>query len=149
MSTGGWSERLRGRRRVRQALRSRPGRFHLQQLLQQLSLSRAAETGPTLFPQGQGSIKRRIGYALAQEFVAHTDRGGRSFNFANVLGAVSAGGISNLYYPNSDRGFTLTMSRAGIALIYGSAGGLMDEFWPDINRKLFHKQPKTALLSQH
>ncbi len=98
---------------------------------------------PRYFRRGQGSIKRRIGYALAQEFVAHTDRGGRSFNFANVMGAVSAGGISNLYYPDSDRGFTLTMSRAGIALIYGSAGGLIDEFWPDINRKLFHKHAKT------
>ena len=63
----------------------------------------------------------------------------RSFNFANVMGAVSAGGISNLYYPDNDRGFSLTMSRAGIALIYGSAGGLLDEFWPDISRKLFHK----------
>jgi hypothetical protein len=61
-------------------------------------------------------------------------------------GAVSAGGISNLYYPENDRGFSLTMSRAGIALIYGSAGGLLDEFWPDINRKLFHKhvKPDTA-----
>jgi hypothetical protein len=35
------------------------------------------------------------------------------------------------------------MSRAGIALIYGSAGGLIDEFWPDINRKLFHKRAHT------
>ncbi|HEV2114877.1 MAG TPA: hypothetical protein VGR48_02555 [Terriglobales bacterium] len=104
---------------------------------------------PTLFKQdpryfrlGEGSTKRRIGYALAQEVVGHTDHGRRSFNFANVLGAVSAGGISNLYYPDSDRGFGLTMSRAGIALFYGSAGGLLDEFWPDIDRKLFHKQPK-------
>ena len=103
---------------------------------------------PRYFRRGEGSIKRRIGYALAQEFVAHTDNGGRSFGFSNVFGAVSAGGISNLYYPESDRGFTLTMSRAGIALIYGSAGGLIDEFWPDIDRKLFHKHPKAASISR-
>lgn len=100
---------------------------------------------PRYFRRERGSIKRRIGYALAQEFIAHTDRGGRTVNFSNVLGATTAGGISNLYYPDSDRGFVLTMTRAGIALIYGSAGGLMDEFWPDINRKLFHKHPNSAM----
>lgn len=100
---------------------------------------------PRYFRSGQGSIKRRIAYALAQEFVAHTDKGGRMVNFSNILGAASAGGVSNLYYPASDRGFTLTMSRAGIALIYGSIGGLLNEFWPDIDRKLFHKDNKAAM----
>lgn len=98
---------------------------------------------PRYFRSGQGSIKRRIGYSLAQEFIAHTDKGGRSFNFSNVLGAISAGGVSNLYYPESDRGFTLTMTRAGIALTYGAVGGLLNEFWPDIYRH-FHKRPKPA-----
>jgi hypothetical protein len=106
----------------------------------------ALKQDPRYFRRVQGSVKRRIGYALAQEFVAHTDRGSRAFNFSNVLGAVSAGGVSNLYYPDSDRGFALTMTRAGIALIYGSAGGLIDEFWPDIDRKLFHKQPKSVSM---
>jgi hypothetical protein len=32
------------------------------------------------------------------------------------------------------------MSRSAIALLYGSAGGLVQEFWPDIRRKVFHKQ---------
>lgn len=94
---------------------------------------------PRYFRLGQGTLKHRVGYALAQEFVCHTDKGGRSFAFSNVLGAVSAGGLSNAYYPQSDRGFGLTLSRAGIALLYGSLGGLSDEFWPDISRKLFHK----------
>ena len=96
---------------------------------------------PRYFRSGQGSIKRRIAYSLAQVFVAHTDKGGRSINFSNILGAASAGGVSNLYYPESDRGFTLTMTRAGIALIYGSLGGLLNEFWPDIQRR-FRKRPK-------
>ena len=98
---------------------------------------------PRYFRSGQGSVKRRIGYAFLQEFIAHTDKGGRSLNFSNILGALSAGGVSNLYYPEADRGFTLTMSRAGIALIYGSIGGLLNEFWPDIHRK-FRKRPQPA-----
>lgn len=99
---------------------------------------------PRYFRLGQGTLKHRLGYALTQEFVCHNDRGGRSFAFSNVLGALSAGGLSNAYYPQSDRGFGLTFSRAGIALLYGSLGGLSDEFWPDISRKLFHKHSAPA-----
>jgi hypothetical protein len=99
---------------------------------------------PRYFRLGQGSVSHRIGYSLAQEFIAHTDSGKRTFNFSNVLGAVSTGGLSNVYYPESSRGFGLTMSRAGISLLYGSVGGLADEFWPDIQRKLSHKHGSAA-----
>jgi hypothetical protein len=95
---------------------------------------------PRYFRLGEGSIKHRIGYALAQEIVCKTDKGTRSFNYSNVLGAFTAGGISNAYYPSADRGFGLTVSRAGIALLYGSLGGLVDEFWADIDHKLSHKK---------
>jgi hypothetical protein len=97
---------------------------------------------PRYFRLGEGSIKHRIGYSLVQELICHTDRGGRSFSFSNVLGALSAGAVSNAYYPASDRGFGLTMSRSAIAIMYGSLGGLVDEFYPDISRKLFHKHQR-------
>jgi hypothetical protein len=99
---------------------------------------------PRYFRLGEGSVKHRMVYSLEQEFVAHTDKGGRSFNWSNSLGAVTAGSISNAYYPESDRGFGLTMSRSAISLLYGSAGGLFLEFWPDINRKLLHKHVNQA-----
>jgi hypothetical protein len=99
---------------------------------------------PRYFRKGEGSVKGRVWYSLKQEFVCHTDAGGRSFSFQNVLGAFSSGGLSNLYYPSTDRGFTLTMSRSAIALGYGSMGGLVNEFWPDIDQRLFHKHKKEA-----
>jgi len=95
---------------------------------------------PRYFRLGEGSIKHRIGYSLVQEFVTRTDKGTRRFNFSNALGAFSSGGLSNVYYPATDRGLSLTMSRSAISLLYGSAGGLVDEFWPDIDRKLFHRK---------
>lgn len=94
---------------------------------------------PRYFRLGQGSIKHRIIYSLEQEFICHTDKGGRDFNWSNVLGAFTSGGISNIYYPSTDRGVGLTFSRSAIALGYGSLGGLIDEFWIDIHNKLFHK----------
>lgn len=112
---------------------------------------------PRYFRRGDGSFSGRVAYSFKQEFVCHTDRGGRSFNFSNVLGALTSGAISNLYYPGrslvrtvpatatspampvyeNDRGVELTLSRTAIALGYGTIGGLFDEFWPDIHRKLF------------
>ncbi len=62
------------------------------------------------------------------------------FSFSNVLGAFTAGTISNAYYPDSDRGVGLTVSRASIALGYGCLGNIFLEFWPDIDQKLFHKK---------
>ncbi len=119
---------------------------------------------PRYFRLGEGSFARRVLYAVKQEAVCHTDKGGRSFNFSNVLGALTSGAISNLYYPGSseirtipatatspaipvyedDRGLELTLSRTAIALGYGTIGGIFDEFWPDLNRKLFHRHDKTA-----
>lgn len=103
---------------------------------------------PRYFRLGKGSVPHRIFYSLAQEFVTMSDRGTRTFNFSNVLGAFSSGGLSNVYYPKSDRGVSLTMSRSAISLLYGSAGGLIDEFWIDIHRRLFHRQAKSASEGQ-
>ncbi len=114
---------------------------------------------PRYFRLGEGSFGQRLLYSFKQEVVCHTDKGGRSFNLSNVLGAFTSGAISNLYYPGNtlirtipataaspaipvyenDRGVELTLSRTVIALGYGTIGGLFDEFWPDIHRKLFHR----------
>lgn len=114
---------------------------------------------PRYFRLGEGGSSHRILYSVKQEFVCHTDKGGRQFNFSNVLGALTSGAISNAYYPGNslirtipatatspatpvyenDRGAVLTLSRTAIALGYGIIGGLFDEFWPDIHDKLFHK----------
>jgi hypothetical protein len=94
---------------------------------------------PRYFRVGEGSIKKRTWIAIEEEFVARKDSGGRTFHFSNVLGAITAGTISNTYYPQSDRGVGLTAGRAGTALGYGCLGNLFLEFWPDIDHKLFHK----------
>ncbi len=100
----------------------------------------ALKEDPRYFRLGHGSIPHRVEYALLQEFVCRRDRGGRDFNYSNVLGAVSTGALANLYYPPSERGLELTMSRAAISLVGGSVGGLMDEFWEDIHNKILKKR---------
>jgi hypothetical protein len=97
---------------------------------------------PRYFRLGEGSIKHRLGYALKQEVICHTDRGGRSVSWENAFGALTSGAVSNAYYPESDRGLGLTMSRSAISAAYGSLGGVVDEFYPDINHWLFHRHQK-------
>jgi hypothetical protein len=96
---------------------------------------------PRYFRKGHGGFPRRFVYSLTQEVICHTDSGGRAFNASNILGAVSSGALSNAYYPSEDRGFKLTMSRSGLAVAYASAGNLLNEFWPDISRKLHKSKP--------
>jgi hypothetical protein len=103
---------------------------------------------PRYFRVGEGPLKPRIYSAIRQEFVARKDSGGHTFSYENVLGAFTAGTISNLYYPSTDRGVGLTISRASIALGYGCLGNVFLEFWPDIQAKLFHKRENQAHPSE-
>lgn len=102
---------------------------------------------PRYFRLGQGSIKRRVLYCFTQEFVTKSDAPDRHrvVDWSNIAGAFTTGAISNAYYPPSDRGLELTLSRSAISLLYGAAGGLSSEFWPDINRRFFHRQRKVTV----
>ena len=99
---------------------------------------------PRYFRMGEGTIKRRTWWAIEGEFVARQDSGRHMFHFSNVLGAITAGTISNVYYPQADRGVGLTAGRAGTALGYGCLGDIFLEFWPDIEQKLLHKHESQA-----
>lgn len=97
---------------------------------------------PRYFRLGQYSLRHCLGYSLLQEVDCHRDRGGRGFCWENILGALTAGSISNAYYPPADRGLGLTLSRSAIAIGHGSLGALVDEFYPDLSHWLFHRHDK-------
>ena len=60
------------------------------------------------------------------------DNGKWQPNVSNVLGNFIAGGISNLYYPEADRGFEQTVQSALTVTAEGMIGAALIEFWPDI-----------------
>ncbi len=118
---------------------------------------------PRYFRAGEGhSIGYRLFFGARQEFWCHDDKGKHVVNWSSILGSFTSGAVSNLYYPGktlisitpatstspaipnyeNDRGVGLTLSRSAIALAYGMAGGVFDEFWPDIHDKIFrHRKP--------
>lgn len=95
---------------------------------------------PRYFRKGTGSVKGRLWYAIRSTFVCKSDNGKWEPNYSNVLGNLAAGGIANLYYPDSDRGAGLTFQRAFTVTAEGSLGSIFVEFWPDISRKLQHRK---------
>jgi hypothetical protein len=100
---------------------------------------------PRYFRLGHGSKTHRLLYATAAAFICKHDNTGRwEPNYSNVMGNIAAGAISNLYYPDNNTGVGLTISNGMIVTAEGAVGGIFQEFWPDISRKLLHKDPTAA-----
>ena len=99
---------------------------------------------PRYFRRGSGSTGSRLVYALTRIFVTKTDKGGRSFNFAEVLGNASATALSNTYYPDT-RTVSDNVEKLGIQLATDAFSQVAKEFWPDIKRKLFKKKRDEAM----
>jgi hypothetical protein len=89
---------------------------------------------------GHGGFLKRTGYALSRAVVTRTNSGKESFNFSEVFGAGSAAGLSNLYYPSASRSLGNTGSQWGLDVGIDSAVFVFREFWPDINRRVFHNK---------
>ena len=87
---------------------------------------------------GQGGFFKRTGYALSRAVITRNDAGNNTFNTSEVIGAGAAAGISNLYYPSRERTFSNTASKWGINVGVDAASFAFREFWPDINKALFH-----------
>ena len=85
---------------------------------------------PRYFYKGTGSIGSRLRYALAQAVVCKGDNGRWQPNYSGILGGLAAGGLSNLYYPASDRnGARLTFENALIGVGSSAAAGVIQEFF--------------------
>jgi hypothetical protein len=83
---------------------------------------------PRYFYKGEGSIRSRSFYAISAAVIARGDDGRWRPNYSKVLGNFSAGAISNLYYPASDRGISLVVFNGLAATGADAASNLVREF---------------------
>jgi len=93
---------------------------------------------PRYFYKGTGSTRSRLLYAIANAVICEGDNRRWQANYSNILGNLAAGGISNLYYPASDRGVELTFENALIGIGETAAANVLQEF---VIRKLTPKVP--------
>ena len=87
---------------------------------------------------GRGGFVKRTGYALSRAVITRNDAGNEVFNISEVVGAGAASGLSSLYYPTRERSFGNTASEWGLDVGIDALSFMAREFWPDINRRLFH-----------
>ncbi len=83
---------------------------------------------PRYFYKGTGSIQSRMLYAISAAVIARGDDGRWKPNYSHVLGIFSAAGISNLYYPASDRGVSLVLFNGLAGMGASAVSNLLREF---------------------
>jgi hypothetical protein len=84
---------------------------------------------PRYFYKGTGTNWERTKYALATAVICKGDNGHWQPNYSDLLGELTAAGISNIYYAPSDRhGAALTFENAFLGLAGVGVGHLMQEF---------------------
>jgi hypothetical protein len=94
------------------------------------------KTDPRYFQLGKGGFVHRFGYAISRIFVTWKDSGGDTFNVSEFAGNATAIGISNLYYPPSDRSISSNLHDWGVQMGIDAFGNELKEFWPDIHRRI-------------
>jgi hypothetical protein len=96
---------------------------------------------PRYFYKGTGTTKSRVLYALANAVICKSDGGHWQVNYSGIIGSLASGGISNLFYPGSDRnGPALTFENTAMSIGSTAVFNLMQEF---VLRKLTPKAPNT------
>ena len=84
---------------------------------------------PRYFYKGTGTVRSRFLYAVSTAVICRGDNGHRQPAFASVLGDLSAGAISNLYYAPSDRQAASLTFENGLRGVAGDAlNNLFEEF---------------------
>jgi len=92
---------------------------------------------PRYFVRGTGGFWKRTGYAISREVITRGDDGRNHFNTSELAGNTVAAGISNLYYPATDRSFGNTANKWGQQIALDTFFNVAKEFWPDVRNKLF------------
>jgi hypothetical protein len=101
---------------------------------------------PRYFRQASGPFASRLSHAVAGTVITRRDNGTSRPNYSNVFGNLIGCAIGNVYYPQSQRTVSGTVERGLQLTAYGAIGGIFQEFWPDIQKKVFKPHYKVAEL---
>jgi hypothetical protein len=94
---------------------------------------------PRYYQMGKGSFAHRAYHGVNRLFVTRTDSGHDRFNISESLGNAVAAAISNVYHPAEDRTAARNASTFGFLILWDGLSNELKEFWPDIRRKVLHK----------
>lgn len=103
----------------------------------------ATHEDPRYYTMGRGGILKRSAYSISRLLITRSDltatnNAHNTLNVSEIVGNGAAAGISNLYYPGRERTWTKTGQKWIIAIGLDGASNLVKEFWPDVNKHIFH-----------
>ena len=93
---------------------------------------------PRYYTLGHGGFFKRTGYAVSRLVITRTDSGGQTINVSEIFGNGAGAAISDAYYPSKERTWTKTGQKWVTQIGLDGAFNVVKEFWPDINRTIFH-----------
>lgn len=83
---------------------------------------------PRYFYQGTGTSSSRLRHAILSAFIAKGDNGKWEPNYSSVGGDLASAGISNLYFPKSNRGAGLVFSLFALGTVERIGANVAQEF---------------------
>jgi hypothetical protein len=94
---------------------------------------------PRYYQLGKGRFVHRAYHGINRLFVTRTDSGHDHFNYSESVGNAVAAAISNIYHVPADRTASRNTTTFAFLILYDGLSNELKEFWPDIRRKVFHK----------
>jgi hypothetical protein len=96
---------------------------------------------PRYYRKGPGTgVAKRVVYSVSRLVIARQDSGASAFNASGIFGMAMGIAASNLYYPAVSVRGSVMICRISSSLTGGIMGNLMSEFWPDLQKKFFHRK---------
>jgi hypothetical protein len=95
---------------------------------------------PRYYALGHGGFLHRTGYALSRCVITRTDSGNRTLNVSELLGNGVASAVTDFYYPPRERTWRQTRQKWALQLGVDALFDFGMEFWPDIDRHVFHNR---------
>jgi Carboxypeptidase regulatory-like domain len=83
---------------------------------------------PRYFYQGTGTKKSRALHALSSPYICKGDNGKTQPNISSLGGDLASGAISNLYYPDTNRGVGLVFEGFAVTTAVRTVNALIQEF---------------------
>jgi hypothetical protein len=94
---------------------------------------------PRYFRTGGAGFWRRVGHAFRGTVMTRSDSGGETFSSWRIGSAYGSAFLSNLWYPDRLNTVGLGFADGSLQVGFGLLTNLGSEFWPDIKKKIFHR----------
>jgi hypothetical protein len=106
----------------------------------EFAVSALRSEDPRYIPCPERSFKRRVRYLIIHTYMVRNGRGQDTFAVSRLAGAYGSAFIAKAWTPPSQSSIGSAVVRGTWTMVFYMAGTAFQEFWPQIQSKLFHKR---------